>query len=82
MQHVERIYKDRPSTSKLDLSFMHFDEIDSMMGQLYKFKKLDTLILAANRMRSLPEDMSILKHVKMLDISHNAFVDRDQLYNS
>jgi len=39
-------------------------------------------MLSANRMSSLPEDLSILKNVKTLDIKHNAFVDKEKLFKA
>lgn len=81
-QQIQRIYKDRPNTTKLDLSFSQIDEIESIMGDLYKFKNLDNLILSANRMSFLPDDLSILKNVKTLDIKHNAFVDKEKLFKA
>jgi len=43
------------------------------MSELYQLKKLEILNLSANRMVSLPDDLSILRNLKALDLTHNGF---------
>jgi hypothetical protein len=43
MNQLKRIIKDRPNASKVDLSFCQLDEIESIMGELYQLKSLQTV---------------------------------------
>ena len=82
MNTLTRLQKTKPRTNKIDLSFAGIEEIDSLVGELYQFKNLETLNLSGNRISQLPDDLSILKTIKNLDLSHNAFIDKVDLYSS
>lgn len=73
MKAIQKLLKERPNTKKVDLSFSQLDEVESLIEILYKFKDLEELNLSCNRLVYLPQDMSILKNLKLLDVSNNMF---------
>jgi Leucine-rich repeat (LRR) protein len=73
MKNLNRLLREKPGTKKIDLSFCQLEEIDTLMSELYRFKNLEDLNLSCNRLEKLPEDLSILKTLKKLDISNNLF---------
>lgn len=73
MKNLNKLLREKPSTRKVDLTFNQLEEIDSLMSELYRFKQLEELNLSSNRLEKLPEDMSILKNLKKLDITNNLF---------
>lgn len=73
MKNLNKLLREKPTTRKVDLTFNQLEEIDSLMSELYRFKQLEELNLSSNRLEKLPEDMSILKNLKKLDITNNLF---------
>jgi Leucine-rich repeat (LRR) protein len=75
MKNLNRLFKEKPQTKKVDLSFCQLEEIDSLMAELYKFKQMEELNLSCNHIVKLPDDMSILKNLKKIDVTNNLFTN-------
>lgn len=82
MDIVKKHLKERPNSTKINLSFSQLDDVESIMSELYQFKKLEILNLSANRMVSLPDDLSILRKLKALDLTHNGFSNINKVVNA
>lgn len=80
MKNLNRLLKEKPNTKKVDLSFCQLTEIDSLMGELYRFKNMEELNLSCNRITKLPEDMSILKTLKKIDVTNNLLESVDSQF--
>jgi len=75
MESLDKLIKENPHTDSISLEFSQISNLANLLPRLGQFKKLKELILHGNRLKNLPEDLSMLSHVEFLDISNNLFRD-------
>lgn len=63
----------------IDLEYKAIDNLTPLMPILGRFSKLKELNLHGNRLKALPDDLSILRQLESLDISNNMFTDIAQV---
>ena len=73
MEELKHLLDEDPNTDSVNLEFYEVEDLCPMVPLLAKFPKLKELILFGNRLKSLPEDLSSLNKLEILDISSNLF---------
>lgn len=57
--------------------FRQINDLAPLLLLLQRFTSMEKLSLHGNRLRELPQDLSVLETVKELDISNNMFSSSD-----
>ncbi|KAL0212051.1 hypothetical protein RCL1_005677 [Eukaryota sp. TZLM3-RCL] len=71
MNQLRQLFSLRPDTQVVDLSDQGVLDISSLLPELAKFSQMSHLILARNKLSSLPRNLSSLKRLRTLDMSNN-----------
>ena len=82
MKKVQNLLKIKPELKKINLSFLQIETLDDIMFELIHFQNLQEIDLSCNRLTSLPKDMSVLKNIKRIDLSHNIFNNQEKVLSS
>lgn len=71
MEEVEKLLQGNPQATSINLELLEIDDLSPIMRGLEQFSALEELLLFGNRIQALPQDMSGLRKLKVLDISNN-----------
>lgn len=71
MKKIRDTLSADPYISRINLSFLQLETLDDILFELCNFKNLKVLDISCNRIRRLPNDMSLLKDLEIIDISDN-----------
>ncbi|CAK88677.1 unnamed protein product (macronuclear) [Paramecium tetraurelia] len=76
MEALQHILKTQgTNVTNIDLEFKSIENLEDLLPQLANFSNLKELNLHGNRLAYLPDDLSLLDTVEVLDISNNIFSD-------
>ncbi|CAD8107064.1 unnamed protein product [Paramecium sonneborni] len=83
MEVLQHILKTQGTgVSIIDLEFKSIENLEELLPQLANFSNLKELNLHGNRLAYLPDDLSLLDTVEVLDISNNIFSDLSQVVDA
>ncbi|CAD8197563.1 unnamed protein product [Paramecium octaurelia] len=83
METLQHILKTQgTNVTTIDLEFKSIDNLEELLPQLANFSNLKELNLHGNRLAYLPDDLSLLDTVEVLDISNNIFSDLGQVVDA
>ncbi|CAD8178548.1 unnamed protein product [Paramecium octaurelia] len=83
MEALQQILKTQgTNVTIIDLEFKSIESLEELLPQLANFSNLKELNLHGNRLSYLPDDLSLLDTVEVLDISNNIFSDLGQVVDA
>ncbi|CAD8115598.1 unnamed protein product [Paramecium primaurelia] len=83
MEALQQILKTQgTNVTTIDLEFKSIENLEELLPQLANFSNLKELNLHGNRLVYLPDDLSLLDTVEVLDISNNIFSDLGQVVDA
>ncbi|CAD8185467.1 unnamed protein product [Paramecium pentaurelia] len=83
MEVLQHILKTQgTNVTIIDLEFKSIENLEELLPQLANFSNLKELNLHGNRLAYLPDDLSLLDTVEVLDISNNIFSDLGQVVDA
>lgn len=82
MDGIPLLLETSPTIEQINLEFAAIESLDPLLPLLSKFSQLKDLKLFANRLETLPADLSELVYLESLDISNNLIEDVDSILPS
>eukprot|EP00361_Fabrea_salina_P007195 CAMPEP_0202436234 /NCGR_PEP_ID=MMETSP1345-20130828/23719_1 /ASSEMBLY_ACC=CAM_ASM_000843 /TAXON_ID=342563 /ORGANISM="Fabrea Fabrea salina" /LENGTH=648 /DNA_ID=CAMNT_0049049547 /DNA_START=411 /DNA_END=2357 /DNA_ORIENTATION=+ len=73
MEELLKLQELNPELTAVNLEFSDIEDFNKILPYLAQFQNLKELILFGNKLESLPEDLSALKNLEVLEISSNQF---------
>ncbi|KRX10318.1 hypothetical protein PPERSA_02735 [Pseudocohnilembus persalinus] len=82
IQNLEEIYNENPELDSLNLEYLSISDLTPLLPILSKFSELKVLSLCGNRLKNLPQDISVLENLEFLDLSSNLISNYENIVSS